>query len=160
MAQEAKKTETPTPTTHVLNHPGHPVFVLIPFDTHEQRVCRDKLQELEAYCEQPPRIVSELRVGKLPGSAFVYVCHPASQRVRGSDGRFTLQTIVHLSKPIAVNQFTLASGDEDGMGYTNIGGVVDALTSACQNERAGRVYVARLSAEKEPENRVAKLFNQ
>lgn len=157
-----EKNPTPQTPKSVFDHGHKPVFVLVPFDGHERRTCLEVLETEFELVERKPRVVTELRAGLLPSDAMVFVCHPYTTRVKDQDtGRFVQKDAVHISAPIPMSQFSLSvqSYDGDGLGQVNVFAITDAITAACNNSRSGKVFVGRLSADKELALKAIKLFN-
>lgn len=161
MPAAEKPVTPPAPAKSVFDHGHKPVFVLVPFDALERRSCLEALEEEFSKVERAPRVVTELRAGLLPSDAVVFVCHPYSTRSKNAEGRFVNQNAVHISAPILMSQFSLnvQSYDGDGLGQVNVFAITDAITAACNNSRNGRVFVGRLSADKELALKSIKLFN-
>ena len=147
------------PNKNRFDQGSSPVFVLIPYDELEQRPCNDAFEVEFATLETPPRVVKELRVGRLPSNAVVFVSHPYTQREKSGDGDYVIKTKVHISEPLSVKNFSLTGHDEDGLGQINVPAITDALQSLCKNVRGGKVFSCRLSAEKDFANKTVKLFN-
>lgn len=142
----------------LFDHGSQPVFVLVPVDELDQRPCQDAFEAEFAALETPPRVVRELRVGRLPSNAVVYVVHPYSVREKiGSS--YEVTTKVHISAPLELKQFTATNPDDDGLGQVNVPAITDALQALCKNTRTGRVYRAQLSADKDWSLKTVKLLN-
>jgi hypothetical protein len=156
MAEEKKTPAAPKAVQ--FDHGSKSVYVLIPCDLKERSFCLEALEEPFARLETPPTVRTEIRLAKLPSEAVLYVCHPVSARVKSSDGYFSNQDTLHVSNPIDIGKFN-AAADEDGISLLDIFGLTDAIVKACLTTRAGRVYRAQLSAEKDMSQKVVKLFN-
>lgn len=155
----AEKTQ---PTKSIFDHGHKPVFVLVPFDAHERRTCLESLEDEFSKVERQPRVVTELRAGLLPSDAVVFVCHPYQSRIKNPEtGRYENRDAVHVSNPIMMSQFSLSvqSYEGDGLGQVNVFAITDAITAACNNTRNGKVFIGRLSADKELALKSIKLFN-
>src|ERR1700759_4756261 len=137
-------------------HDKQPVFVLVPVDEKERRVVLEYLDEDFSNLEKLPKVVSELKIGRLPHNAVAYVCHPYTQRERLPNGKFGEATKTHVSAPLELSKYSLVG--DDGIGQVNVPAVVDALQLCCQNFRSGKVYSVRLSADKNELDKLAKLF--
>lgn len=145
-------------TKKIFDHGSQPVFVLIPVDELDQRPCQDAFEAEFVALETPPRVVRELRVGRLPSNAVVYVVHPYSIREKIGDS-YGVTTKVHISAPLELKQFTFTNPDDDGLGQVNVPAITDAVQALCKNSRYGRVYRAQLSADKDPSLKTVKLLN-
>lgn len=153
------KTQSSKPETKLFFHGSQPVFVLVPTDELDQRPCQDAFETEFAQLETPPRVVKELRVGRLPSNAVVYVTHPYSVRERTESGSYEITHKVHISAPLELKQFTLTNHDDDGLGLVNVPAITDAIQGLCRNTRTGRVYRAQLSADKDWSLKTVKLLN-
>lgn len=155
------ETKTPvTPTKKpVFDHGTSPVFVLVPFDELDRRMCLEHLETLFELVETKPRVVADLRVGRLPSNAVVYACHPSGARKRGTDGKYRDDVAAFVSEPIEVRQFAQAFHDDDGLGAVNVPAIVEAIQKACKNTRNGRFYRVQLGGAKEIAEMTAKLLD-
>jgi hypothetical protein len=159
--QMATPEPTKSPKPLPFNHPGRPVYILGPVDNLDLRPCKEYLDEVFSTLETPPILRQEIRVGRLPSTAVLYVIHPVIARKKNeSTGKFEMTKEVHLSSPLELKNFTLIGIDgDDALGSININAIADAVTAMCQNTRAGLCFTARLSAEKDPNAKTLKLSN-
>lgn len=142
------------------NYPSNQqAFVLIPYDELEQRPCQDAFEVEFSSLETPPRVVKELRIGRLPSNAVVYVSHPYNVREKISDGEYKIVQKVHISNGLELKNFTLTQHDDDGLGLVNIPAVTDAIQAMCKNSKSGKVFRAQLSADSDWSVKTVKLFN-
>jgi hypothetical protein len=155
------KTETKTQATKkpLFDHGASPVFVLVPFDELERRACLEHIEPLCELVETKPRVVADLRVGRLPSNVVLYVCHPTGARKRGQDGKFRDDVEAFVSEPIEVKQFAQAFHDDDGLGAVNVPAIVEAIQKSCKNTRSGRFYRVQLGGAKEFAEMTAKLLD-
>lgn len=153
------KTETKTQTKKPFEHGASPVFVLVPHDELERRSCLEHLETLFEHIEVKPRVVSDLRVGRLPSNAVLYVCHPTGGRKRGMDGKYRDDVEAYVSEPIEVKQFAQAFHDDDGLGAVNVPAIVETIQKSCKNTRSGRFYRVQLGGAKELAEMTAKLLD-
>jgi len=143
----------------LFDHGQSPVFILVPTDELERRVCLEHLEVLLEAVALKPRVVTELRVGRLPTNAVAYVSHPVGARKRGSDGKYRDEVEAYISEPIEVKNYNLAFHDEDGLGTLNVSAIVDAIQNLCRNTRNNRVFRIQLGGDKDLANRTAKLID-
>jgi hypothetical protein len=155
MADETKTKKQ----TSKFDYGNAPAFVLIPYDEKEQRPCQDAFEVEFSSLETPPRVVKELRVGRLPSNAVIYVCHPYNVRERDAEGEYVIKQKVHISDALFLKNFSLAQHDDDGLGLVNVPAIVDALQGLCKNSRSGKVFRAQLSADDDWSVKTVKLFN-
>lgn len=131
-----------------LDHPGKPVFVLVPTDKHEQQVCVTLIEELQKKCKDRPFVRSSIFPGKISHDSVIYVCHPITERVKDNAGYYNDQDVPYLSEPLVLRNFIAVGNGEDVMSIVNFPALCEAITAACKVQRAGRVYYAQGSAEK------------
>lgn len=153
------KTDTKTQTKKLFEHGSNPVFVLVPFDELDRRMCAEHLEKLFEQVENKPRVVADLRIGRLPNNAVLYVCHPTGARKRGTDGRFRDEAEAYVSEPIEIKQFSQAFHDDDGLGAVNVPAIVESIQKSCKNTRSGRFYRVQLGGSKEISEMTAKLLD-
>jgi len=135
---------------------GAKVFVLVPHDPLEQRPVQEQLDNaLKQYLPEEPTTHHELRVARLPHGAYLFAAHCNKARAKREDGTYGLVPQIHIAGPIDLKQFTQSSGD--GYTYnTDLGGIAQAVTRACKHAN-GVVWMAHLSGDPEPMDRVLKL---
>jgi hypothetical protein len=156
MAEDKKPTQK-----RVFDHGGKAVFVFVPSDETDRRKCLEHLEEPFSFFEdgKQPRVVTDLKIGRLPSDAVVYVCHPYDARERNpASQKFELVHGVHVSEPLELGKFS-TSIDGDGLGNINVPAITDTLQLMCRNYRSGKCFSVRLSAEKDWQLKSAKLFN-
>lgn len=156
---DTKPQETKTAKKTLFEHGASPVFVLVPHDELDRRMCLEHLDPLFEEVAEKPRVVADLRVGRLPSNAVLYVCHPSGARKRGTDGKYRDDVEAFVSEPIEVKRFSQAFHDEDGLGAVNVPAIVDAIQQVCKNTRSGRFYRVQLGGDKEIANMTAKLLD-
>lgn len=150
---------TTTTSKTKYDHGQSPVFFLVPVDQKERRKVNDFLEPDFNKLADPPKVVDNLRLGRLPHNAVVYVAHTYDSRERVND-EYRMVSKVHVSEPLEVKKFTaVASGDDDGLGTANVPAMTDAIQALCKNSRSGKCFRVALSAEKDPAHQTAKLFN-
>lgn len=152
------ETKPQTTKKPVFEHQG-PVFVLVPFDELDRRMCLEHLEPLFELVETKPRVVADLRVGRLPSNAVLYVCHPSGARKRGPDGKYRDDVEAFVSEPLEIRQFAQAFHDDDGLGAVNVPAIVEAIQKMCKNTRSSRFYRVQLGGAKEIAEMTAKLLD-
>lgn len=158
MTKSAPSSPTPESTEKLrFFHEKSPVFVLVPQDEKERREVLLALDDDFSKLEVLPKVVTELKIGRLPSNAVLYVSHVYTERDKMPSGRWGEVTKTHVSPPVELSKYSLMG--EDGIGSVNVPAVVDALQGCCHNLRSGKVYAVRLSADKNEADKLAKLFD-
>lgn len=143
MADEKKTAPTP------LDHPGRPVFVLVPTDKHEQMPCLTLVEDLQRKCKDRPLVRTNIVPGRISHDSIIYVCHPVTERQKDAAGYYNDVDVAYLSEPIVLRNFIAAGNGEDVLALVNFPALCEAITAACKVQRSGRVYYAQGSGEKE-----------
>lgn len=135
----------PAPTTKRFDHPGRPVFVLVPVNHVEERKIVESLSDDFEFCEEIPKIKSEVKPLKLPQDAVLYVAHYYDTRVKNAEtGKFSSVQVLHVSEPLELKKMN-AARDVDGMVVVDPNTFAFEVTNRCKNSRAGRFLRAALS---------------
>lgn len=175
---EAKKTEKPAaveaPKPVPFEHGNAPVYILVPVDMSDQRLCLEYLEDAITLVEREPIVRPEMPLGKLRPDGFLYVVHPIASREKNEKGVFEYVGRIHVSQPIRVSEYT-TTGDIDSLGQAGIDvlRLRTAVQAACDNVRAGvpvptrtghstsskASYRAQLSGDPDIARQTVKLFN-
>lgn len=145
---DPKTQNQPKPEPQALDHAGRPVFVLVPFDQKLARAPRELVENLNRKLETPAQIRDDLRIARFRGNEVLYTCVSQQKRLKNEDGDFEMQDAAELSVPVYAEQFMLSAQDEDGLGGLNLPELIEAVTRSLKNEKRGRWYEVRLSADK------------
>jgi len=140
----AAVTETAKP--RLFDHPGRPVFILVPYNEKDQAVCRDALSDSYfSFMEQPPEVVTEIKPMLLRQDSIIYVVHPTRVRKPNKAGRYEFLTEPHISLPFDME--TLVQGK--ARVQLDLNGITGEISKRCKNdpaERGGRFFRAQLSS--------------
>lgn len=172
MTEVAKKA---APVAIPFEHgPRAPVYVLVPVDVSDQRMCLEYLEIAFQKCEKEPVVRPELVLGKLRYDGFLYVVHPIAERRKNDKGVWEYTQDIYVSAPITLSGFAtqgeLDYAMENGIDVLKLR---TAIQAACDNKRAGvpitkpngvvttsgANYRAQLSGDPELSRQSVKLFN-
>ncbi len=172
-----KKADKPVaveaPKTPAFEHNGAPVYVLVPVDLTDQRICLEHLEDLFALVEKEPVVRPEMPLGKLQAHGFLYVVHPVAVREKNDKGVFEFVGKMHISAPIKLANFVKAGDIDSGFDGLDVLALRTAVQAACDNSRAGvpipsrtghstsskANYRAQLSGDPDIARQTVKLFN-
>lgn len=150
--------KTPETKNVPMNHPGRPVFVLIPFDAKDRRMPMEALEKALPKLAEEPIVRTELKLGRMQANSVIYVIHPVVERVQDGD-YFTNKDMAFVSEPIEMKHYVMGGNSHDDLPSVNVVALADAITKACKPQQKHRVYRAQLSAEKNPLDKSVKLLN-
>jgi hypothetical protein len=138
--------ETATEAPKLFNHPGKPVFVLVPFNQKDADACKDALADAHfAFMESPPELVTEIKPLTMRQDSIVYVVHPTRTRKPNKQGRYEFLFEPHISAPFDME--TLVQGKSRVQ--LDLNTITGELSKRCKNDpsdRGGRYFRAQLSS--------------
>lgn len=132
------------------------MFVLVPFDGIDRQYALGHLDSIAAPVPEE-RVKHEIRLARLPQDAVLYVVHPKYKRQGLADKKEILDGC-HVSAPIFIDSIAKAGFDDDGLGGTNLGAIVDRIAVSVDTSKGvSRLYRPQLSADKSEDKKTCKL---
>ncbi len=149
---------TATKSSKQFQHDGKPVFVLIPQNSGYAKICQTALEPVLAKLENPPVVVSELKIRQMESDSVVYVMHPVKVKKEEKKGRYRTGLETHISEPLELAKVGVKPSAK-GYRAFDPGTFVQAVTKACRNDLGGLFFRGTLTSEskKHPDDLLVKI---